>query len=179
MVTADPIEPGSAATLEAKAYLRVETDQEDALFAGLMRSAAALCEEFTGQTLIARGFVETMPASAAWQRLGRTPVRAVTGVETLAADGAATALPISGYAIDIDANGDGWARLTEPGSERRARVTYEAGMASDWAGLPEPLRQGSVRLAAHLYTHREREDGGGPPAAVTALWRPYRRMRLG
>ena len=58
-------------------------------------------------------------------------------------------------------------------------VRYGAGRAHDWNGVPEPLRHGIVRMAAHLYTHRDGEDGGAPPAAVTALWLPYRRLRLG
>jgi hypothetical protein len=36
-----------------------------------------------------------------------------------------------------------------------------------------------VRLTAHLYTHRSLDGGAGPPAAVTALWRPWRRLGLG
>ncbi|MFP5431514.1 MAG: head-tail connector protein, partial [Alphaproteobacteria bacterium] len=31
---------------ELKAYLRIETDNGDAVLAGLLRSAAALCEQF-------------------------------------------------------------------------------------------------------------------------------------
>jgi hypothetical protein len=44
--------------------------------------------------------------------------------------------------------------------------------------VPEPLRQGIVRLAAHLYAARG-EVEAVPPAAVAALWRPWRRVRLG
>ena len=51
------------------------------------------------------------------------------------------------------------------------------GMALSQNGIPEPIRQGVLRLVAHLFAARD--DGGGEmPAAVTALWRPYRRMRL-
>jgi hypothetical protein len=50
-------------------------------------------------------------------------------------------------------------------------------MADDENGVPEPIRQGVLRLIAHLFTSRDGTDGE-PPAAVTALWRPYRRMRL-
>ena len=42
----------------------------------------------------------------------------------------------------------------------------------------EALRLGIIRLVAHLYTHRDRDDVGGVPTAVVALWRPWRRMRL-
>ncbi|MEA3064047.1 MAG: hypothetical protein QOJ27_482, partial [Sphingomonadales bacterium] len=165
----------------AKGFLRVERPDEDGLIGGLVEAAADLCEGFIGQPLLARGFVETMPASRAWQRLGRTPVRAITLVEGLPADGPAQALPSPGYAIDIDANGDGWVRLTGLADTPRIRVHYAAGVASGWDDLPTALRHGILRLAAHFYTSRTAEGGRGrdePPAAVSALWRPYRRMRL-
>ena len=54
---------------------------------------------------------------------------------------------------------------------------HAASGASRWEAL-EPIRQGVIRLAAHLFTHRDAADEGAPPAAVAALWRPWRRMRL-
>src|SRR3954469_19650556 len=158
----------------AKGFLRVERGDEDGLIAGLVGAAAELCEGFTGQALLARGFAETMPASRAWQRLMRTPVRSITLVEALPAAGPAQALASGDYAIDIDASGDGWVRLTEPGEVRRIRggspggaagvrltepgevrrirVGYQAGVAVAWADLPAALRHGILRLAAHFYT---------------------------
>ncbi|MET1113255.1 MAG: head-tail connector protein [Allosphingosinicella sp.] len=164
----------------AKGYLRVERSDEDALIAGLVAAAAELCEGFTGRALLARGFVETMPASRAWQRLTRAPVRAITLVEALADDGTAQPLASADYGIDIDSGGDGWARLTHPGEARRIRVGYQAGLATAWDELPAALRQGVTRLAAHFYIHRAVEGPRPiePPAAVAALWRPFRRLRL-
>ena len=165
----------------AKGFLRVERADEDGLIGGLAAAAAELCESFIGQALLVRSFVETMPASRAWQRLTRTPVRAIALVEALPAEGPAQSLASDAYAIDIDANGDGWVRLTAPGEIRRIRVGYEAGVAAAWADLPSALRHGIVRLAAYFYTSRGAEGARpaeAPPAAVTALWRPYRRIRL-
>jgi uncharacterized phiE125 gp8 family phage protein len=164
----------------AKGFLRVERGDEDGLIAELVGAAAELCERFTGQALLARGFTETLPSSRAWQRLTRTPVRAIISVETLPVEGPAQALASGAYAIDIDARGDGWVRLAAPGPAPRIRVGYEAGVASAWAELPAALRQGILRLAAHFYTNRATEGARviEPPAAVTALWRPFRRLRL-
>lgn len=164
----------------AKAFLRVERSDEDGLIAGLVLAAAELCEAFIGQALLERGFTETIPASRAWQRLARSPVRAITLVEALPAVGEAQALPADSYGVDIDSAGDGWVRLAAPGEARRIRVGYQAGLAGAWAELPAGLRQGILRLAAHFYTNRAAESArpGEPPAAVTALWRPYRRIRL-
>lgn len=161
---------------EAKAYLRVESDAEDALIAGFVRTATALCEAFTGQMLLARGADDSIAGDGAWRRLAGAPVRGVDAVEALADDGAASALPDDGWASRIDASGEGWVRAIAPG---RARVTYRAGLADDWNGVPEPLRQGIARLVAHLHAVRDSPDDAGPPAAVAALWRPWRRVRLG
>jgi uncharacterized phiE125 gp8 family phage protein len=178
MVTGEALDPGADALGEAKAYLRVVGSDEDALLARLLRSAAELCEAFTGKVLLRRAFVETVAASSAWRRLERGPVQAIAGVEAIRADGLAQALAVNSYAIDIDARGDGWVRVTDSGGAARVRVSYAAGLAASWAEAPEALRQGAVRLAAHGYAHRDVAEGGGPPAAVTALWRPWRRLGL-
>ena len=157
---------------EVKAFLRIDDSSEDALLAALVRSASELAEAFTGQKLIARDFVERVAAVPTWTRLSATPVLSIDAVETTGG-----ALPVTGYEIDIDASGDGWVRIIAA-AERHVSVQCRAGMAADWNGIPEALRLGIIRLVAHLYTHRDRDDVGGVPTAVVALWRPWRRMRL-
>src|SRR5689334_15498584 len=105
---------------EVQAFARVETGEEEALLAGLLRSASGLCEAFTGQLLIERGFEEMVTATGAWQRLTVTPVRAIEGVERIAADGSAVTLPSGEYEIDIDSRGDGWVKVA---GEGRVRVS--------------------------------------------------------
>jgi len=178
MVTGEALDPGVEALGEAKAYLRVIGGDEDALLARLLKSAGEHCENFTSKVLLGRSFAETIEASSAWRRLRQGPVTAITLVEAIRADGLPQALPVASYAIDIDARGDGWIRVTDAGGAARVRVSYAAGLAESWAAAPEALRQGIIRLAAHHYAHRDEADGGGPPAAVTALWRPWRRIGL-
>ncbi len=167
--------PAAVALNEVKAFLRLATSDEDALIAGFVRSASMACETFTGLTLVAREVRETV-VPGAWRRLEAAPVQAIETVSAVSADGAETVMAAESYRIDIDAAGDGWVRV--PSTECRARVGYIAGLAADWNGLPEPLRQGIVRLSAHLYSARGTADAP-PPACVAALWRPWRRMRLG
>lgn len=177
MIRSDAGEP-PVSLAEAQAYVRIETGEEEAVLAGLVRSASAMCEQFTGQALVERAFDETLRASGQWRRLSLTPVKAITGVALIGEDGAETALAAGDYAVDVDATGDGWVRLVRaPAGEPLVRVSAVAGMASDGNGVPEPLRQGILRLTAFLFNARD-GAGGEPPAAVTALWRPYRRMRL-
>jgi uncharacterized phiE125 gp8 family phage protein len=171
--------PGAAiadARDAAKAHLRVATSNEDVLIEALAASAMALGEAFTGTAWIAREWIDVMPVSRAWQRVAIGGVTAITLVEGLPAEGAAFALPAESYAVDIDASGDGWVRTVAPGAAGRVRVTLSAGAAAGWGDLPPPLAQGVVLLTAHLFEHRE--AGTAPPAAVSALWRPWRRMRL-
>lgn len=160
---------------EAQAYLRIESGEEEALLAGLVRTASALCEAFIDQVVIARPFACDVAASCSWQRLPVSPVRSMSDVQSLALDGTATPLDAASYSLDIDSTGDGWIRLPRPGGV--IRVGGTAGIADDENGVPEPIRQGVLRLVAHLFTDRD-GSGGEPPTAVTALWRPYRRMRV-
>lgn len=158
---------------EAKAYLRIETAAEDALIARLVASARGLCEAFVGQLLLRREIVETVSAEGSWQRLGAAPVAAITRVAAVDGAGAETVMAADSYAIDIDPAGEGWVRVPRG----RVRVTYRAGIAENEAEVPAAIAQGVTRLVAHLYAHRD--DAVGPPAAVAALWRPFRRLRLG
>lgn len=157
---------------EAQAFARIETGEEEALLAGLIRTGSALCEAFLGQAVIARSFSEEVRASGDWQRLSAAPVRSIDEVSI-----AGLPLPADAYAVDIDASGCGWVRMLDAASGGIVTVSGAAGLAVDQNGVPEPIRHGVLRLVAHLFGARDGE-GGEIPAAVTALWRPYRRMRL-
>jgi uncharacterized phiE125 gp8 family phage protein len=163
---------------EAKAYLRLEDDEDDASLGAIILAALSQTEVFLNQMLITRTVQQTLSVSERWQRLGVAPVRVVTGVLGLPAEGAAFALPVASYGVDIDASGDGWVRVSQPGSAGRIQITAEAGMAADWSDLPEALRHGVLRMIGHFYAHRDASDDAGPPPAVAALLRPWRRMRL-
>lgn len=156
---------------ECKAFLRLERDDEDAVLAGLMRTATGLCEAFIGQWLMVRETEQRLAPGTDWQMLRVQPV-----VDVLAVRVGEQVLPESGYEVDITLSGEGWVRLA---GGNAAVVRYRAGLAESWNELPEPLRQGLVRLVAHLFTHRDAADAGPPPTAVAAMWRPWRRMRLG
>ncbi len=170
--------PAALTLAEARTFIRLGTGEDDAVLATLIGAATAICEQFIGAALVERTVTQTLPISGTWQRLAMEPVRTITAVRGVPADGSAFALPVTSYAIDIDSNGTGWVRVSAPGAAGRAEVTYQAGMAAAAAGVPEVLRQGVLMLTAHLYRDRDREVPGAPPAAVAALWRPWRRMRV-
>ena len=177
MLVREEAEVAGASLGELKDYLRITGSGEDALLESLLHGATELCEQFVGQWLIAGAARETVKGDGGWQRLSARPVLAISGVDAVAADGSVQALPVDAYAIDIDAAGDGWVRARPGNGARVLAVRYQAGMAEEPEGLPEPIRQGIVRLAAEHFAARE-GDVATPPAVVGALWRPWRRMRL-
>ncbi|WP_343346187.1 hypothetical protein WJT74_01870 [Sphingomicrobium sp. XHP0239] len=161
---------------EAQAFVRVETGEEEALLAALVRTASAVCEQFIGQWIMDRAFEAIVASSGDWVRLAVTPVNAITDVAAVLPDGTRQALAFGSYEVDIDADGVGYVRLPSGGSAQRLAVAGRAGMAAEQNEVPEPLRQGILRLTAHFFAHRDADDT--PPAAVTALWKPYRPVRL-
>ena len=160
----------ASAVAAVKARLRIASADEDALIAAFAESALGLAEQITGQATVARPMVQAVTGIGGWMRLGVRPVAQIAAVD----DAQGNPLPVGDYAIDIDDDGIGWVRLA---TGVRARVGFTAGLADGWEGLPAALRDGAAMLAAHLFDDR---TGGAPvPAAVTALWRPFRTMRLG
>jgi len=166
-----------AALAELKDWLGITVTVEDAGLEALLRAALETCEAFTGLMPIEAECEEVLAVTGGWQALASRPVEAVTGAWSVPADGPRLALAAQDYMIELDADGGALVRVSSaPG---RVAVRFTAGLAADWAGLPDGLRHGVLRLAAHHY--RERESAGAspvPPAAVAALWRPWRRMRV-
>ncbi|MEG8044078.1 hypothetical protein O6V14_10425 [Sphingomonas faeni] len=160
----------------ARALLRVESG-EDVVLARLAQTALLLAEAFLGAAVIGRPFEDVVTSAAGWRRLVVAPVSAIAGFTGLPADGAPFVLAVGAYAVDIDADGVGWVRVLAAGSAGRVAVAYSAGLALSFEAVPAPIAQGVAMLVAHLFDHRESDVA--PPAAVAALWRPYRRMRLG
>lgn len=163
---------------EAKAYLRVENDEEDGPLAAILLAAISHAEAFTRSILIQRAMTETIPTASSWRRLRAAPVLAVTSVTGIPAEGARMPLAASAYAVEIDVHNSGHFRTLQPGGFGRVEIAYLAGLALTWAQLPESLRLGILRLVGHLYANRDAAGDAGPPEAVAALLRPWRRVAL-
>ena len=174
-----PPMPSPEALGELKQWLALTGSREDAALERLIGAALELCEGFTGQLPLEATCEEILGVSAGWQPLATRPVQAIVAVEGIPAEGARFALAADAYAIELDSDGGARVRVTNPGAAGRIAVRFVGGLAPAWNALPDSLRHGVIRLAAHQ--HRARESNAAdpvPPAAVTALWRPWRRMRL-
>lgn len=178
VILSPPVLP-SAALAELKQWLGITIDADDTVLTALLAASLAVCEGFTGLIPIEAQCEEVLPALPGWQSLTTRPVLAITGVEAIAADNSRTALAADTFDIDLGADGSGRVGLAAGLGITRVAVRFTAGLAPDWEGLPDSLRHGVLRLAAHQ--HRTREGDGAaplPPASVAALWRPWRRLRV-
>lgn len=173
-----PADLSGTALSELKQWLGITRPGEDALLEGLLHASIALCESFTRQMPLETGFEEIVPASGAWQCLTTRPVRAITAAAAISQDGARATLASDQYEIELDAAGVGRGRLLAPAHARRVAVSFIAGIAPDWPSMPDGLRHGVIRAAAHLYHDRDGAHPSAPPSSISALWRPWRLVRI-
>lgn len=176
-LTQSPLLP-AAEVADVRDWLRLAADAENALLARCILAATQTAEQHLGLALVGRAVAEVLPITGLWQTLSVQPFLSVTAVEGLPAEGGAFALTDGSYSLDDGGLGDAQIRVTAPGAAGRVRVTYRAGMAADVVGLPDPVRQGVIMLAAHLYESRDAETKPPVPVSIPALWQPWRRMRL-
>ena len=177
-IVTPPVLPPEALA-ELKLWLGITTARDDAPLVALLHAAIDMCAAFTGVMPLACTCEETLGVRSCWQVLTTKPVLAMTTAERIDSQGNRTALASEAFAFELDADGSGRVRVFSPVAGDRIVVRLVAGLAATWPQLPEALRQGIVRLAAHQ--HRERESSGSgpiPPASVAALWRPWRQVRL-
>jgi len=188
VLTAAPAaEPISLA--EAKAHLRIDTDDEDTLIASLIVAGRTLVERNLGLALITQGwsyFLDHWP-EACCISLPLSPVQAVSAVTVHDEDGGSSVLDADGYAVDVLSVP---ARLTltsaTPPAVTRAfnafEVAFTAGYGDAATDVPQPIRQAVTLLVAHWFERREpvEFDAGpqGVPGIVAGLLQPYRRVRL-
>ncbi len=164
---------------ELKNWLAITSTQDDISLLAVLSSALDMCEAFTRDMPLEASCEELLPPARDWQRLSTTPVQSVTGVEEMQTNGTRLPLAIGDYALELEVDGTARIRLLSPVITGRLAVQFTAGIAPDWATLPDGLRHGIIRLAAHNYRQRDSNDAQpAPPAAVAALWSPWRRMRL-
>jgi uncharacterized phiE125 gp8 family phage protein len=173
-----PADLGGEALDELKGWLGISRPHEDRLLIDLLGVSAGMCEAFTGQMPIEATVEETIPAGKGSRSLATRPVRALVAVEWVGADLVRTSLETGQYQFAVDAGGLGCITIDSVPQAVSVAVRFRAGIAADWRALPEPLRQGMIRLAAFHYHDRGTGRDAAPPASIAALWRPWRIMRL-
>lgn len=172
LLTAPAAEP--IALAEAKAFLRLEHDDEDALVGRLIASARAEIETLTRRVLVAQRWRldVAVPADGSPILLKPRPVREVEAVRVRRSDGTVETL-------DEDAWAFNWAgerlRLLASIGASRVEIDLACGYGEP-DEAPEPLRLAVRRLVADGFERRS--DADGPRADIFALFAPYRDIRL-
>lgn len=186
IVLAGPaVEPVSLA--DAKAYLRLDGEDEDELVGALIAAGRITVERATRSYLLAQQLRLTLPACdpARAIRIPLAPLMSVDAVRLRLADGSLQLLAPEAYRLD--AGRDPAELLVDAsalGATGRRDVQVEAtcGYGAAASAVPPPLVLAVRRLVAFWF--EERGDGSAPmasrglPSDVAALIAPFVRPRL-
>lgn len=156
VVTPPAVEPVSLS--EAKAHLRVDGSDEDAVITRLIGVAREECEHILGRSVAPQTLMvllDKFPCGAIV--LPRGPVVAIDLVEYVDTAGATQTIAGANYTVD-DAQIDGWLLPAYdyewPATREQAnavRVTYQTG----WASCPKVIQQWILLRVGTLYAWRE------------------------
>ena len=159
--------PNAAVSLEAaKAFLRVDHPDEDALILDLIDTATLQIEARCGVSLITRAQRLMKQSAGSGVYLNRYPVQSIEAVTQ------------NDDALPIEANLRARPVLVRTDAAGPTTVDFTAGYGAESSDIPTPLRQGVLLLLAHLYEFRARDAPPGFPMMVDALTQPYRGIRL-
>lgn len=160
---------------------------QDPLVRSFLRAAIVAVEGRTAKVLIERSYSVSVRE---WRNceafvLPVAPVTAITQVEQVARDGSRSAVDAESYWLEADnhapklrATASSLPAIPAGGS---VLVSFDAGFAVDWEGIPADLRQAVMMLSAHYYEYRNDTglSDGCMPFGVSSLIDRYRRVRLG
>jgi uncharacterized phiE125 gp8 family phage protein len=179
LLTPPQTEPVSLA--EAKAHLKVDTSDEDALIATLITAARARAEWHTGRAFITqhwRHYFDVWPLSDSAELL-LPPLISVEDVTVTDANGTRTVLDPSSYRVDTASTPGRVIFATRPKSLRTRdclEITFTAGYG-EASAVPAAIKAAILAVIADLYTHRG-DDDALVGRAGQALLAPYRVFKL-
>jgi uncharacterized phiE125 gp8 family phage protein len=174
---------GEPVTLaDAKAYLKIDTSDDDALVTALITAARARAEWHTGRALMTQSWILWLDR---WPDDGIVaiplpPLRAVSAVTLYARDDTATLFDPARYAVDL-AGGRIALRQNAflPPLLRvidAIAVSFSAGYG-DAPDVPQAHKTAILELVAFLYEHRG-EAPADLPQDVQAMLAPYRVLKI-
>ena len=150
------------ALADAKAWCRIDTDDDDALVTALIAAARLEVESFTGRALVTQSWrlsLECPPGPVVV-----LPVVPVNEITSATADGEDITVTLQGDAV-----------LLPDACESDLVIDYTAGYGAA-AEVPQDLKQAVLALVAYWYDNR---DGlASRPAGLEAALRSYRRVAV-
>jgi uncharacterized phiE125 gp8 family phage protein len=175
-VTASPAqEPVSIAA--AKAYLRIDSGDEDGVIEGLIKAAREMVETDAEISLLPQTLTWYLDAFPAWEiSLRRPPVNSITSITYLDQDGTSQTLAASEYRFDgysrparlSPAYNEQWP-TTHPVSNA-VTIVAAAGYSSV-SQVPQMIKQAILMLVGHWYRNREAVGIGTTSEEVAMSYR--------
>ncbi len=186
LITPPAIEP--VLLDDAKAYLRLDTDDDDALVTAAITAARVHVEALTRRCLIEQRWRVYLDA---WPRkrivpIAVAPLISVEAVTVYDAAGDPHVVDDGDYEVDtVAVPGRLVLSAVVPIATRHfnaIEVEVTAGYGASSIDVPGPLRQAIMMLVAHWYEHRgvvgHDNSGAVPPVGFEALIAPYRILSL-
>ncbi len=165
---------------EAKAHLKIDTSDEDALVTTLITAARARAEWHTGRAFVTQRWCLRLDA---WPHdnvvaIPLPPLISVEEIAVIDASGIRTVLTTTAYRIDA-ASVPGRVIFAHRPSSLRGRdcveISFTAGYG-DAAAVPVPVKEAVLEIVADLHSHRGDDDPVG--VSGQALLAPYRVFKL-
>ncbi|OAI29704.1 hypothetical protein A1351_01180 [Methylosinus sp. R-45379] len=188
LLTAPALEPVSVD--EAKAWLRLDSSDEDPLLAALIVSARLTLESYTHRFFVTQSWRMLFDAWPA-QTLRRgtlaipfSPFRSLSAIRVYDSADVAQTLASAAYRAAPTRDAGRVAFISSPPEPGRAcdgiEIDLVTGYGDSATDTPEPLRRAMLALVAHWHESRgDVDDAGAPlPTIAVALAKPFRRERL-
>ena len=177
LITPPVVEP---VTLEeAKAWLKLDLGDEDAILTRLITTARQMVEHYTSRALVAQTWrlVIARPSALPFVWLPKAPARTLVAASLQAQGGAQTALDLSLFKLECDSEPPRlvWGSIGDGSGMLSVDVVFGYGEGAD--NVPAALKQAVLVLVAQAYEQRGVVDTPALNPAL-ALLAPFKLRRL-
>jgi uncharacterized phiE125 gp8 family phage protein len=176
---------------EAKAHLRVDFADDDALITAMIGAATGYLDGWTGilggVCLVDQVWRQDFDLFAKCMPLPLGPVTEIVSVKWLNSAGTETTIAAASYSLETDAGGRSFVRFkddfTVPSDlyeSAAVSIQFKAGHAAE--AVPAAIKAAILLHVGHLYENREAVSVGSTasmlPFAYDQLITPYRKLRI-
>lgn len=188
LVSAPASEPVTLS--EAKAFVKQDGNDDDALITSLIATARRACEEFTKRAFITQTWklvLDRFPldedadelefmlglASPRAIQLSRQPIQSITSIKTTDTTNSQTTVAPATYSLDQSGGrvllNDGYSWPSNLRADAAVEITTVNGYG-DAAAVPEPIKQAILQYVGTMYCSRQ---CGSLPDGAKDLLGPY------
>jgi uncharacterized phiE125 gp8 family phage protein len=147
----------------AKAHLRVDDGEEDALIAQIIATAREWCEDFQRRSYVTQTWRLTLDEFPCADEISipRPPLASVSSITYVDTNGDTQTLATTVYAVDTDAEpGRVYLKYNQTWPSTRditnaVTITFVAGYGADDGYVPAKVKQAMLLLIGHWFENRE------------------------